>query len=129
MSPLFGNREEKAAKAAASNAEVDRLLALSVPDLATEIMRAFGADGPRGYGPNGGINVLQIIAFMMRSSPGADKAATRLREPIQEGVQALEHASLILRSGTVGGGGWYNATRLGESALADGSVRQHLASP
>jgi hypothetical protein len=129
MSPLFGNREEKAAKAAAGNAGVDRLLALSVPDLAAEIMPAFGADGPRGHGPNGGINLLQIIAFIARSSPGADKAATRLREPIQEGLQALEHASLIVRSGTVGGGGWYNPTRLGESVLADGSVRQHLASP
>lgn len=128
MSPLFGNREEKAAQKASSNAEVDRLVTLPVPDLALEIMPAFGSDGPKGHGPNDGINLLQVIAFLTRSTPGADKAATRLQEPVREGVQALEHAGLVVRSGGREGS-WYNATRLGQSALSDGTVRQNLPAP
>jgi hypothetical protein len=125
MSPLFGNREEKAARAAAGNAEVERLVALPVPDLAAEIMPAFGPDGPKGHGPNHGINRLQVVIYLMRSFTGADKAGTRLQEPIREGIQALENAGLAVETRTQHGT-WYNATRQGESALADGTVRQHL---
>jgi hypothetical protein len=35
---MFGNKEEKAAQAAAAQAKADRLLALPVADLAAEIM-------------------------------------------------------------------------------------------
>lgn len=125
VSPLFGNREDKAAQKDAANAEVDRLLGLPVPELAAEVMPAFGPDGPRGHGPNGGINILQVMIFMMRSFPKATGFMTKLQEPVRESVQALENAGLALRSGTRDGS-WYSATRLGQSALADGTVSQQL---
>jgi hypothetical protein len=42
---LFGNREEKTARAAAAEAESERLRSLPVADLAAEILPAFGPDG------------------------------------------------------------------------------------
>jgi hypothetical protein len=48
MSPLFGNKAEKAAAEAAAQTEVDRLSALPVADLAVELMSAFGAGGKWG---------------------------------------------------------------------------------
>jgi hypothetical protein len=47
---LFGNREEKRAKAAAAQAESERLVALPVRELAAEIMPAFGSRWDQGQG-------------------------------------------------------------------------------
>ncbi len=57
------------------------------------------------------------------SGVASTSSATRLQEPIQEGIQALEHAGLVVGTSTQHGTG-YKATRLRQSALGDGRLRQ-----
>jgi hypothetical protein len=47
VSPLFGKSEEKKAEKAAAKAEVERINALPVAELARDLMPAFGHDGAR----------------------------------------------------------------------------------
>jgi hypothetical protein len=53
---------------------------------------------------------------------------TQLQEPVREGLQVLEHSELALHT-TRQAGTWFSATRLGETALADGTVPQHIQAP
>jgi hypothetical protein len=126
ISPLFGNKQEKAARHAAAEAEANRLAALPVADLAAELIPAFGADGP-GRGRRHEVNLLQLSNWLMRSFPGGTKYLRDLERPTREAVQALEHAGLIERLGQHGVGQRFATTRLGEDAIADGSARQRLA--
>jgi hypothetical protein len=125
VSPLFGNKEDKVAQEAAAKAEAGRLGALSVAELAAEMMPAFGADGP-GRGSRHEVNVLQVANWLMSPYPRGTKFLGELEQPVREGIQALEHAGLVQRWGEPSAGGRLSATRLGEAALADGSVRQYL---
>jgi hypothetical protein len=126
MSPLFGNKEEKAARQAAAEAEANRLGALPAGELAAELMPAFGPDGP-GRGRRHEVNLLQLSNWLLRSFPGGPKYLRDLERPTREAVQALEHAGLIERLGQHGVGQRFAATRLGEDAIAEGSARQHLS--
>lgn len=127
MSPLFGNKDEKRAREAAASAETERLVRLSVADLAAEIMPAFGPDGLQtrsGHrqGP------VEISTWLLSSFSSSVKYRQPVLGPVIESLQALEHAGLVQRRGfgDNGASATYHATRLGETALADGSVRQHL---
>jgi hypothetical protein len=124
VSPLFGNKEQKQAEIAAAKAEADRLIALTPAQLAVEVMPAFGPDGPKAS-QSYGINVLQVGIALMQNTPRGTSEMKELIEPIREALQALEHAELIVRnSGREGT--WYKATRLGETALAEGSVQTYV---
>jgi hypothetical protein len=127
LSPLFRKSEEKAAREEAGRVEFERLMALPMPDLARELMPAFGPDGPHGRGPDGGINILQLLGWVSTSHfPGGVSYQRKLMEPVREGVQALERAGLVLSTRRQQGT-WMAATRLGQTALADGTVQDHLA--
>jgi hypothetical protein len=52
-----------------------------------------------------------------------------LLDPIREGLQALEHAELVQRISLGQGSSHVVATRFGETALAEGTVRQYLNRP
>ena len=127
-STMFGNKQEKADQDAVARIEADRLLALPVPDFAAEVMRAFG---PGGVPTTGGrrVGTLQIAVWLMKPFPRGSTHLKVLLDPIREGLQALENAGLVLRRHLGQGSSEYVATRVGESALADGSVRQHLGGP
>jgi hypothetical protein len=88
-------------------------------------MDVFGPDGPEGRGPSGGINILQVGIALLEKIPRGTKYMSQLQEPIREGLQVLEHAELVLRT-TRQSGTWYNATRLGATALADGTAQQRI---
>jgi hypothetical protein len=62
---------------------------------------------------------------LLEKIPRGTKYMSQLQEPIREGLQVLEHAELVLRT-TRQSGTWYNANRLGETALADGTVQQSI---
>jgi hypothetical protein len=133
MSWLLGNRERKAAQDGAARAEADRLIALPVPLLAAELMPAFGPGGPRpaGIGASG-VNRLQIQIWMMRSYPRGLKYVKELSGPVSESLGGLATAGLVqwIGSGNSGTTGrWWQATRLGETALAQGTVGQYLKQP
>ena len=123
---LFGNKEEKRAKEAAAQAESDRLLALPIDELAVEIMPAFGPDGINAksghrQGPT------EVVSWLLPD------ASVKYRQPILgpviEALGVLEHADLLTRRafGSKGQASTYHVTRLGETALADGTIRQRLA--
>jgi hypothetical protein len=120
---LFGNREEKAAQDQAARAEVDRLLALPVTELAEGVMPAFGPEGAR---PGQEVNILMVMSWLMRSYPRGTKYLTELRDPTWEAIQALENAGLLIHMGAAGPGGRLKATRAGEEALAKGTVAEQL---
>jgi hypothetical protein len=94
VSPLFGNKEKKAAEEEAARAEFERLMALPVTALAVEIMPAFGPDGPRPSGGKG-INILQVLSYMTRGTPRLTKYGQQLMDPLREGVQLLEQSGLL----------------------------------
>jgi|ERR1022692_1373699 hypothetical protein len=125
---MFGNKQEKAAQDAAARAEADRLVALPVAELAAAIMPVFG---PNGAPTTGGrrIGALQVANWLMSSQPRGASHLKELLGPVREGVQALENAGLVMRTPLGEGSFSLNATRTGEAALADGSVRQHLGLP
>ena len=128
MSPLFGRREEKIAQEAAAQAEFERLSALPVVDLATELLPAFGADAKKPVH-----SALVATNWIMASYPRGGKYLKDLQQPVREALQALEHAGLLTQRVRISGGGGgsqmlMNITRLGETALAEGSVRRYLES-
>jgi hypothetical protein len=111
-------------------AEVQRLWALTLPQLAAEIMaRAFSSE----YTPGSGMAELGGLADYFLPDYGAPRAGDvttpeeyALHDLIAEGMQALEHARLVRPAfgygGNLAGYGWVT-TRLGRSALASGAVQ------
>lgn len=120
---LFGNKEEKAQQEQAAQAEAERLSSLPVRELAAEVLRAYGPDGPN---PGEAINLLRVLNWLMDSYPRGTKYLKELQQPVQEANQALENAGLIMEIGRRGAGAQRKITREGEQALADGTVPQHL---
>src|SRR5262249_53539626 len=98
---------------------------LPAADLAAELMPGFGARGP-GRGARREVNLLQLSNWLMCSFPGGARYVRDLVRPTREAVQALEGAGLIERLGHASIGQRFAATRLGQTAIADGSARQHV---
>ena len=122
---LFGNKAEKRAKAAAAEAESERLTALPVRELAAEVMPAFGPDGINAksghrQGP------IEVVSWLMPDASA--KYRQPILGPVIEALGALEQAGLVTRRsfGSEGQAATYHAARLGETALAEGTVRQQL---
>jgi hypothetical protein len=119
-------------------AEANRLAALSLPQLAAEVLtKAFSAE----YEPDAGmLEVGAIVDACLPphgewtgspwKEPPAPDALLLLRDLIREGVQVLEHAGLLMPKGYSTNGNWYHAgyvtTRLARTAIADGSVERIL---
>ena len=138
---MFGNKEKRTADAgareaagAAFRAEVERLEALPMASLAAEVMA-------QGFGPDGYLpgfvkrepyavqvaHVRNIAAMFVPE--GARNAALykRLARLVGEGLQVLEHESLVwARSVAEGSGIGYAPTRRGQAALDAGTVEQAL---
>jgi hypothetical protein len=114
---LFGskNKTDKQADAVAAEAEVDRLVGLPVPELAAEVLPAFGPDGP-GKGTKE-IGTLQVGMFLMRDFPRGNQHIKRLVDPIREAFQSLENDALIERRVHNIGGSNVRVTRQGLSAI------------
>jgi len=122
MSPLLGNKDERAAEKAAMNGEIQRLCMLSVRDLAAEVFPAWGPSGPRDP------SLISIPWWLMNRYPHARQSisTTPLTNPIAEAVQLLEHSGLLLQHILGGGGSRFELTRFGAAVLAKGNVRDHL---
>jgi hypothetical protein len=122
---LFGNRADKQAKAAAAQAESERLLALPARELAGEVMPAFGPNGIKAksghrQGP------MEVVSWLLPDAPA--KFRQPILGPVIEALGVLEQANLLTRRsfGGDGAASTYHATRLGETALAEGAVRKQL---
>ncbi len=136
MSPLFGHEHQDEPGGAAIGqqlmAEFERLAALTLPQLAAEVMRAaFTKDYDPDLSPvspsawtlvPAGLRDLQ---FEMPPDLGA-----RLRDLAAEGAQLLEHKQLIRTEAHYAGAYFdhgYLTTRAGRDALANGTLEQILA--
>ena len=134
---LFGSKEDQSVEASELAGEIDRIDRLPLPELAAEVMgKAFGAgaewEDPEEEvtvgGPNigAGASVGEIVTAMVPSSSSKaadDRARLQLRRLIAEGLQALEHASLIRAQMHTSQGSFdYTPTRLGRKVLAAGAV-------
>lgn len=122
---LFGNKEQRRERESAAQAESDRLLALSSRELAAEVMPAFGPDG---IGAKSGHRQgpIEVVGWLL---PDASvKYRQPLLGPVIEALGVLEHADLLTRRafGNTGHASTYHATRLGESTLAEGTIREQL---
>jgi hypothetical protein len=124
---LFGNKEEKAEQEAAGAAEVERLNALSGDQLAVELMPAFGPDGARSKG-RAGSNAMAVIQWLVADHP-RHPSLRPLADSVPPALQRLAAAGLLKASGSGIGSGVdsYSLTPLGEEALAESSVAQHLS--
>ncbi|MBK5231978.1 MAG: hypothetical protein JJE13_03215 [Thermoleophilia bacterium] len=123
---LFGGGVEKEAKKAAAQAESDRLAALPVQDLAAEVMQAFGPDGLQiKSGHQQG--ALQVAGWLLRDFSTKVKYTQPVFGPTIEALGILDTAGLVDgRNFGSGNAKTYNVTRLGETALAEGDVRERL---
>ena len=122
MSPLFRSRVDKVAQAAAQ-AEIERLKALSVNDLAVKLMAGLGRNGANsGYS----VRVQQLCTYLVRDFPGAGQLQTlELMSAVCEGLQRLEQAELVYEISHQRSPVW-RITRLGEATLADGTIQDHI---
>jgi len=123
MSPLMTSREDRVAQKAAANAEIERLCSLPVPDLAAKILSAW-ASAKRPASSRPGHDVAE---WLMADYLGRPIAAELFLAPaVEEAIQALELAGLLIRRFPATGGSAVDLTRLGWEALARGTVRRYL---
>jgi hypothetical protein len=128
------NRDKRETGEQLLRAEVDRLAALSLPALGTEVMtKVFGPGGPGADGTKQTV-VGASNEFISDEAAWSDDDATReeLVRIVGEGLQVLEHASLVISSvvfiGTQHFGTGWTTTRLGDAQLASGDVAATLGS-
>jgi hypothetical protein len=131
--PFFGaSKDEENAKL---HAELQRISALPLPQLASEVMRK--GFGPDALGADGAAVKIQDLAGVFNPAQGSfgidDDALRDMYNVVSEGVQVLEHACLLrLVMSTEPRGSvlyqWALATRLGQDTLQLGSVERVLAS-
>jgi hypothetical protein len=152
MSP-FGHKDKDTDKEqkleqwrAVLKAELDRLNSLPLSQLASEVMvKAFGPDGPGAdeedvqvgqanihsgpslYQISGVFEADRGFTFPLPTDDDA-KLLERIRRLVAEGLQELEHASLIRVQMHTGMGSLdYATTRRGRAALEGGEVERILA--
>lgn len=124
MSPLFRRSEEKAAQKAAAKQEIERLRALSVDDLAADLLPGLGPDGPT-HGTS--LWPQQLCQYLLRDYPGAGRMATlELMARVNRALDTLDDAGLV-RTISVQRTPLWQITSLGERVLAEGTVRERLA--
>jgi hypothetical protein len=123
MSPLFRRSEEKSARKAAAKAEIDRLRALSVDDLAVQVLDGLGPSGPTA---GTSVREQQLCQHLLRDHPGAGHLDTLdLLPAVRRALDRLETAGLVSPISHQRTPVW-RITPLGESTLAAGTVRQRL---
>lgn len=123
MSPLFRRNEEKAARKAAAKQEIERLRALGVDDLAVMLLPGLGPDGPT-HGTS--VWPQQLCEYLLAEYPGAGRMDTLdLLAPVSRALDRLDGAGLVSPISVQRTPVW-RITPLGESILAEGTVRERL---
>ena len=123
MSPLFRKSEKKVAAEAAMQAEIERLKALSVEDLAVALLPGMGPDSAN-HGNS--VRVQQLCDYLVRDFPGAGQLQPlQLMARVNEALQKLKHAELV---SSISHQRWpvWRITRLGDTTLAEGTTEQHV---
>jgi hypothetical protein len=123
MSPLFRRSPEKAERKAAAKREIERLRALSVDDLAVNLLPGLGPDGPT-HGQS--VTRQQLCRYLLPDHPGAGQMDTLdLMAAVRRALDRLHGAGLV-DTISVQREPYWQITPLGETTLADGTARQRL---
>jgi hypothetical protein len=123
VSPLFRRSEEKVARKEAAKREIERLRALRIDELAIDLLPGLGPDGPT-HGTS--IWPQQLCGYLLRDYPGAGRMDTLdLLAPVNRALDRLQDAHLVSPISVQRTPLW-RITPVGEDALADGTVREHL---
>jgi hypothetical protein len=116
------DKHEKGGQLEAAGAEIGRLCALPVADLAVEVLPAFSQRGVFWT------DTRAVAKWLMAAHP-KHPSLLALEGPIEEACQALEQAGLLRRvihRHAATAGSHLELTRLGHTALAEGTVGQYL---
>jgi hypothetical protein len=124
---MFGKKEntvEDQARNARAAAELDRLMALPPEALAVEVLPAMRA-AIEENGDDGAGQIINLQAELMSAFYPYDLDTRAMSHAIDEAVQRLEHANLVVRSNS--DADFWRITRLGQQVLAAGDVAARLA--
>lgn len=115
----------------ALDAQLQQVLDLPpTADLAAEIMGAFGGTGPKPGKPLTHNDIVKWMSEKYEFSSRAQRfiATDRLREPIREALQILEHAELVLLTVETEGTDNWRLTSKGRTTLSGGKalVQQYI---
>jgi hypothetical protein len=116
----------------AAQTEIARLKALQPAELAAEIMPAFGREGHREVLRGRPINAVMVCNWLMRTHRRGSRALPQLWKPTAQALRLLNDAGLIenRRRAPLGSrAALLRVTRLGQRALANDTVREHLGIP
>ncbi len=123
MPPRFRKSEEQLAQRAATDAEITRLKALSVEDLALNLLPLMGPDGALG---KTSVRTQLLCEYLLRDFPGGKRSkALDLLAPVREALDALEREGLVTTVSIQRSPNW-RITSLGTTALAQGTVGQRV---
>lgn len=124
MSPLFRRNSEPTAVDTQAQARLAELGTMPPAELARQLLPGLGPEGvPHA---RGGVTPQVLCKWLVEDTPGVAKFnPLQLLMPVREALQQLEHASLVTQSGRDRATIW-RITRLGETALADGTLASHL---
>lgn len=123
---LFRKSEEKLAQQAAVQAEIDRLKALGVKELAVILLPGLGPDG---VDPKRNLRTQELCEYLLREFPRPGQTRPlQLMLRVGRALNMLEDAELVSSMAITRSPLWH-ITSLGTSALAEGTVAQHLVKP
>jgi hypothetical protein len=90
---LFRKSDAKVALAAAAQAEIERLKALSPEELAVLVLPGLG---PEGVAPGRNLRVQQLCEHLLRDFPGIGQTKPlQLLAPVRRALERLENAGLV----------------------------------
>ena len=123
MSPLFRKSAEKRERAAAAQAEIDRIKELSAVELSELLLPALGPDG---IGAGHSVRMQQLCDYLLRDcmSPRSTQAL-QLMSSVRRALDRLERAELVTPT-YVQRQPVYQITPEGKTVLAEGTISQRL---
>ena len=118
---LFRKSEEKQAKEAALQAELDRLQALSPDALAVEVLPALAKAATSATGR---VQMRDICKALVGVMSGQVNLA--IGRQVREALQRLEHANLVVQVVSNDGATFWRITTEGQQAVAAGDIAERL---
>jgi hypothetical protein len=123
---LFRKSEEKIALEATTQAEIARLKALNVEELASIVLVGLG---PEFAAPGHNLRPQQLCEYLLRDFPGVGQTKPlQLMAPVRRALYKLEDAGLVSSFSLMRSPLW-QITSLGTSVLAEGTAERHLVKP
>jgi hypothetical protein len=127
MSPLFRKSEEQLAQRAAAEAEIARLQALPVKQLASQLLPLLGPDGI--HGGHSSVRSQELCDRLLEDYPGiSSMKRLDLLSAVGKGLDALKLAGLVSTRSYQRSPTW-SITPLGAGTLEDGTLEQRLGTP